>query len=99
MKISASRWWDWTAVLCFLAALLTVALRLSDTKWTEELNIVTTLTLLGGTLGLLIGLSRFHRWIATLIGLGYTLAILPWQLVKVIHGEVAFAEKLTSVGG
>jgi len=99
MKISASRWWDWTAVLCFLAALLTVALRLSDTKWTEELNIVTTLTLLGGTLGLLIGLSRFHRWIATLIGLGYTLAILPWQLVKVIHGEVAFAEKLASVGG
>ncbi len=99
MKISANRWWDWTAVIVFLAALLTVAFRLSDTKWTEDLNIVITLTILGAILGLALGLSRFHRWIATLIGLGYTLAIYPWQMTKVIHGEVAFGEKLASVGG
>ncbi|HWR64846.1 MAG TPA: transglutaminase domain-containing protein [Bellilinea sp.] len=99
MKISESRWWDWTAVLCFLAVILTVAFRLSDTKWTEDLNIVTTLTIIGGILGLVLGLSKFNRWIATLIGVGYTLVILPWQFSKVIHGDVAFAEKLASVGG
>lgn len=99
MKIAPTRWWDWTAVLCFLAALITVSYRLSDTKWTENLNLVTSLTLIGAVTGLLLGVSRFQRWVATLIGLGYSIVVLPWQLTKIIPGEVAFAEKLASLGG
>ncbi|MHB0989392.1 MAG: transglutaminase-like domain-containing protein [Bellilinea sp.] len=99
MKIAPNRWWDWTAVLCFLAALIIVSYRLGDTKWTENLNLVTSLTILGVIIGLLLGISRFQRWVATLIGLGYSIVILPWQLIKIIPGEVAYAEKLASLGG
>ncbi|MFA5837656.1 MAG: transglutaminase domain-containing protein [Bellilinea sp.] len=99
MKIAPNRWWDWTAVLCFLAALIIVSYRLSDTKWTENLNLVTSLTILGAVIGLLLGISRCQRWVATLIGLGYSIVVLPWQLIKIIPGEVAYAEKLASLGG
>lgn len=99
MKIAPNRWWDWTAVLLFLAALIIVSYRLSDTRWTEDLNLVTSLTILGAAIGLLLGISRFQRWVATLIGLGYSIVILPWQLVNIIPGDVAYAEKLASLGG
>jgi len=98
MKINKDRWWDWTAVVCFLAALLTVAYRLIDTKWTENLNLVISLAVIGAVLGLLLGLSRFKPGIATLIGFGYTLVVVPWQLVKIVEGTAPFGERLYILG-
>jgi len=99
MKIAPNRWWDWTAVLCFLAALITASYRFIDTKWTEDLNLVVGITLLGAIIGLGLGLSKFKPLAATLLGLGYTLVVLPYQFSKIIPGEVVFSERLTSVGG
>lgn len=99
MKIAPNRWWDWTAVLCFMAALITVSYRLNDTKWTEDLNLVTSLTVLGALIGLALGLSRYSRLVVTLLGIGYTIVLVPWQMAKVITGEGLFWEKLISAGG
>lgn len=99
MKIAPNRWWDWTAVFCFLAALITASYRFIDTKWTENLNLVVGITLLGAIIGLVLGLSKFTPWVATLLGFGYTLVILPYQFSKIIPGDVAFSERLTSMGG
>src|SRR5574340_416071 len=99
MKTAPNRWWDWTAALVFMAALVTVSYRLMDTKWTEDLNLVTTLTILGAVIGMLLGLSRFKRLTAALLGIGYSAAMLSWQMAHVIQGDVLYSEKLTSVGG
>lgn len=99
MKTAPGRWWDWTAVLCFMAALITVSYRLNDTKWTEDLNLVTTLTILGSVIGLALGMSRFSRLVVIILGIGYTIVLVPWQMTKVIPGDVLYWEKLTSVGG
>lgn len=99
MKTESNRWWDWPSVLCFLAAMLTAAYRLNDTQWTENLELVTGLNTIGAILGMVLGLSRFSRPIATLLGFGYSLVILPWQLSKIIPAEVTYLERLISVGG
>lgn len=99
MKIAPNRWWDWTAVLCFLAALITVSYRLIDTKWTDDLNLVTTLTLLGAILGVTLGLSKFNRLVVSLLAILYSVAILSWQMANIIVGDVLYWERLLSIGG
>lgn len=99
MKLAPNRWWDWTAVLCFLAGQITVSYRLIDTKWTEDLNLVMTLAILGAVIGLLLGASRFDGPVLVLLGLGYSAAMLSWQMTHAIQGDAPFLEKLISVGG
>lgn len=82
-----------------MVAMITVSYRLNDTKWTPDLNLVTSLTVLGALIGLALGLSRFSRLVVTLLGIGYTIVIVPWQMTKVIAGEGLFWEKLISAGG
>ena len=41
------RWWDWPAALLLLAAIYVAATRLNATGWTDELNLVQTVALLG----------------------------------------------------
>lgn len=98
MKNSKNRWWDWTGVVCFFAGMLTAAYRLSDTKWTDDLNLVITLTFIGVILGLVLGISRLKPWAATLVGLGYTLVVIPWQLVHIVpEGTPALERFITLV--
>lgn len=99
MQNDSRRWWDLPAAFFLLACLMVVAFRLGDTDWTENLDIVSTTTLLGCLLGLALGYSSFRRWPAFLIAAGYTLTILPWQLTAQIKGGVAWLERVSSLGG
>ncbi len=93
------RWWDFPAAFFLTACLMTVAFRLGDTKWTENLGIVTTLTMLATILGLVLGYSRFKGWLATLFAIAFTLFFIPWQLGLLITGDVQWTERLISIGG
>jgi len=53
------RWWDAPAAGLLLAVLFTTAGRLIITEWTDHLNIVRVLTLLGALAGLALGQSAF----------------------------------------
>ncbi len=93
------RWWDFPAAFLLLASLMTVAFRLGDTRWTEDLNIVATTTFFGMVLGLALGYSQFKRWIVILLAAGYTLTIPVWQLTALMQEDVAWLERLASLGG
>ena len=99
MQKRAQRWWDLPAAFFLLSCLMAASIRLGDTKWTQGLGIVATTTLLATILGLALGYSRFKGWIAALIGLGYTITIVPWQLTLQIQAEVAWLERVSSLGG
>jgi transglutaminase-like putative cysteine protease len=99
MKKRPPRWWDLPAAFFLLSCLMVVAFRLGDTRWTENLDIVSTTTFLGCVLGLALGYSTFKRWAAFLIAAGYTLTIPAWQLTAQMKGEVAWLERLSSLGG
>jgi transglutaminase-like putative cysteine protease len=79
-RSTADRWWDTSAAILLLLALVTAAQRLIVTEWTDHLNIVGTMAFLGGLAGLALGLSRFSSRRAVAFGLAYGLFAVPWQL-------------------
>ncbi len=58
---SPTRWWDLPATLLLFVAIYLAALRLSATKWTEELAIIQVIAILGLIAGLALGQSAFSR--------------------------------------
>jgi len=95
----SQRWWDLPAAFLLLASLMTVAFRLGDTEWTEDLNLVATTTFMGVLLGLAFGYSQFKRWTVILLAAGYTLTVPVWQLTALMQEDVAWLERLASLGG
>lgn len=93
------RWWDPLAAALLLAGLLTSALRLAATQWTEDLEVVETMAVLGAFVGLAVGQSRFApRW-AVFFGLAYGVFAIPWQLGLSLGGRIGWVERLVSLGG
>lgn len=78
------RWWDISAAVLLLAALVSVALRLNATRWTDYLYITETLIILGAILGFALGYSRFPGWFTTILSLLYSLIIVPWQVGQIV---------------
>jgi hypothetical protein len=74
------RWWDLSAALLLLAALITAGMRLVATEWTDHLDLVYTMTFLGVLAGLALGQSRFSRPWTVALGLAYSLFFIPRQL-------------------
>lgn len=99
MKNSQPRRWDWPSAGLLVLMMQVAAIRLVITDWTEFLFLSETLALLGVTLGLALGCSQFKSPGVFLLASGYSLIIIPWQLSLVISGNVAFPERLASVGG
>lgn len=100
MEKSPSRWWDFPSAALFVLAILFSAWRLTVTDWTEDLGAVTNLALAGAIVGLALGASRFGkrgvRWLAW----GYTLALLPRQLIAAYYArDVYLGERLAGLGG
>jgi transglutaminase-like putative cysteine protease len=79
-RSTADRWWDTSAAALLLLALAIAAQRLVVTEWTDHLNIVRTMALLGGLAGLVLGLSRFSSLRVFALGLAYGLFAVSWQL-------------------
>lgn len=91
--------WDTPASALLLFALLFGAGRLAVTDWVPHLTYAVPLVLMGGLLGLALGASRFGPRLVTLLALGYTVIILPWQLSLIIEGTIDWNERLASLGG
>jgi len=99
MQKSASRWWDWPAVILLFILLQIVATRLVVTIWTPFLFIVQAVSCLGFVVGTTLGYTVFSertsRWLSFL----YMMVILPLQWTLVIKQVDSLEEKLISVGG
>ncbi len=98
MKNSEYHWWDWLTVILFISAQTIAAYRLSDTKWSDDLEIVVTLTVLGLGLGLSLGYSHFSRRTVKLFALGYSLFFSTWQLLLLTPKEYIWAERVWLLG-
>jgi transglutaminase-like putative cysteine protease len=74
-------------------------IRLDATGWIDHLELVEFLAMTGCILGLIIGRSRLSAGLAKVIGLGYSIVILPWQLSLAAPLEKEYAERLADVVG
>ncbi len=99
MKRIDQRWWDWPASLLLLALFWVASLRLDLTRWTDDLSRIMSLTLIGVSLGLLLGQSRFKGWFSAVYGVLFSLFVIPWQLGLTMDKQVLWLERLSSIGG
>ncbi|NOH04518.1 MAG: transglutaminase domain-containing protein [Chloroflexi bacterium] len=88
------RWWDLPSAMLLFAATLFSAWRLQSTGWTEGLEHVRNLAVLGLLLGLALGQSRFQRRGVILLSIGYMLVFFTWQWL----GFIEFSEEQTYLG-
>lgn len=80
MKNTNQRWWDVPAAIFLLGALFSAALRLQSTQWTEHLGRTEFIVVLGAIFGYTLGKSIFRGWVVFVMGLVYTIFVIPWQL-------------------
>lgn len=80
-------------------SLLFSALRLIATKWTSGFEITLTLTLLGLSIGVALGVSRFRPLSVSLLALGYSLVLLPWVLGAEFYKDSSWLERLAGLLG
>jgi transglutaminase-like putative cysteine protease len=98
-SISDVRWWDPLSALLLVVMFVTASMRLVATRWTEDLNLVQTITVIGVILGIALGYSIFSRRIVFLLALAYTSIIVPWQIGSIYSREVLWPERLQSISG
>jgi transglutaminase-like putative cysteine protease len=99
MEKSPSRWWDLpSAVLLILAMFVSVG-RLMVTGWTENLDYVAYLTMTATLVGLALGASRFGKHAVRWLALGYTLVLIPRQLIATYNSDIYLGERLAGIAG
>jgi transglutaminase-like putative cysteine protease len=91
------RWFDWTAVALLLAALVTAAMRLVATDWTNGLPIILTITVLGLIAGLALGQSRFSPRTVFVFAFTFGLFTVSWQLGTTQQTEALWADRLSAL--
>lgn len=99
MKTKIVSNWDWLNAGLIVAVIFTVAVRLETTRWTADLTNVTILAFLGSLLGLALGASQFQKRGLLWLGLGYSLTLVPAQLLNIIEGEKTVLGQLASLAG
>jgi transglutaminase-like putative cysteine protease len=97
-KTRPVRWWDWPAVFLLIAAIYVAATRLNATKWTGELNIVQTISILGVVAGLALGMSTFSPGVVRFFGFVYGAFIIFWRLGLTLGSGVLWPERMVSMG-
>ncbi|HSQ26478.1 MAG TPA: hypothetical protein VLM80_05085, partial [Anaerolineales bacterium] len=93
-KEPLTRWWDFSAAILLLAALLTAAARLVSTRWTEDLSIVQNLVLIGVIIGFALGKSVFSHQTAITLGAAYGTFAVPWQLGLTLEKDLIWRERM-----
>ena len=86
-------WWDPLSISCLIVMLFLASYSLEDTVWVADLNRVTTLALLGVTIGLALGQSQFNAMISFWLGLISSIEFLSWQVVFTSGGNVSWVGK------
>jgi len=97
-KPQPTRWWDWPAVLLLIAAIYVAATRLNATHWTEELNVIQTISLVGVIAGLALGKSTFSPALVRIFAFVYGAFTIFWQLGLTIGTGVLWPERMMSMG-
>lgn len=88
MNTKIQRWWDLPAAILLVCALLSAAVRLHVTEWTTNLGRVEFAVVIGALLGFLLGKSIWRGRVTFMVGLLYSLIIVPWILVAIMpEGE------------
>ena len=98
MKQGPARLWDWPSAAILVTAQLVVCQRLSITNWTPGLTLPVLLTLLGVTIGLALGLSRFSAGKASLLAIAYGLVLIPLLGGEIYSDNTAWLERLAHLG-
>lgn len=93
-KEPVTRWWDFSAAILLLAAILTAATRLISTQWTENLSIIQTLAFLGVISGFALGKSIFSHQTALALGAAYGTFAVPWQLGLTLDKSLLWSERM-----
>jgi transglutaminase-like putative cysteine protease len=91
-------WWDWPAVLLLIAAIYIAATRLNATSWTNELNLVQTVALLGVVAGLALGKSTFSPGLVRFFAFVYGAFVVVWQMGLTLGQGVLWPERMISMG-
>jgi transglutaminase-like putative cysteine protease len=96
-KTEHIRWWDLPAALLLIAALITAAIRLNATHWTEDLSLVQNVAFLGAVVGLALGQSRFSSGTTRFFAIAYGIFLVPWQLGLTLGEGIQWSERLVSI--
>lgn len=100
------RLWDWRMVLLTIALVEISSARLVITKWASFLYFTQTIGFFGVILGLVLGYSYFSRKAVLRLAAGYTLILVPAQLLQAVEKTdwlwqdivVLFSRLLISLG-
>lgn len=98
MQPKPTRWWDLTAAIFLLIALLASAVRLQTTNWTSHLDRAQWMVLIGVVLGLALGKSRLKTGVSFIFGLVYSLFFVPWALGTTVRSAL-WLERLQILWG
>lgn len=99
MNQTDQRGWDWPAILLLFISFWIASLRLDITNWTDGLDLVISLTIIGVILGLSLGKSRFSARFVSIYCLIISVILLPWQLALTMEEKIPWLERLSSIGG
>ncbi len=94
MQKSSQRWLDIPAILFLVSAIFITSTRLSLTEWTPDLQVVGNLTTLGIFLGFALGYSRFKKIGVGILTLGYSITLIPWQIVRILGPILTSEERI-----
>ena len=91
MNTKTQRWWDILSIIFLACALMSAAIRLHVTNWTDHLGQLEMVVILAVPLGAFLGKTIWRARTAFVVGLLYTLIAVPWQLVLMMpKGEWLF---------
>ena len=91
------RWWDLLTVLLLVVSFSIAFNRLIVTRWTENLDIVRTITYLGLIAGLALGYSRFSRRLSLIFGSIYGAYFVIWRLGLIFGTQIPWEDRLHSI--
>ena len=94
----STRWWDWPAVFLLAGVMIIAAVRLGSTGWTNELDLIQTVVVLGVISGLALGKSTFSTGVARFFAFVYGLFVIGWQVGSTLGQGVLWPERMISMG-
>ncbi|MBI2758652.1 MAG: hypothetical protein HYX49_08220 [Chloroflexi bacterium] len=97
MQKTSARAWDWLSASLLFLIIQVAAARLVTADWTSYLYFAEILSAFGTALGLALGISRFRRGAVIWLVIGYSLIVLPWQMIKTMDQKLSILNQLISV--